>query len=99
MAGISAGRLLANKGDDSDALVEQATGQGMSVVIPPRKNRKEQRSYDKNLYRHTLSSRTRFCISSTGRASLRATLTPHHSWPPPTYAALYSGSLSRDDTI
>lgn len=25
-------------------------GQGMSVMIPPRKNRKEQRAYDKNIY-------------------------------------------------
>ena len=43
--------LLADKGYDSDAIVEQATAQSMSVVIPPRKNRKEQRSYDKHLYR------------------------------------------------
>ncbi|BBP00781.1 IS5 family transposase [Sulfuriferula nivalis] len=50
--GISAEHLLADKGYDSDAIVEQAIAQGMSVVIPPRKNRKEQRSYDKHLYRH-----------------------------------------------
>ena len=50
--GLSAEHLLADKGYDSDAIVEQATAQGMSVVIPPRKNRKEQRSYDKHLYRH-----------------------------------------------
>jgi transposase len=43
---------LADKGYDSDAIVEQATTQGMIPVIPPRKNRKEQRSYDKYLYRH-----------------------------------------------
>jgi transposase len=50
--GISAEYLLADKGYDSDAIVEQATTQGMIPVIPPRKNRKEQRSYDKYLYRH-----------------------------------------------
>jgi transposase len=50
--GISAEHLLADKGYDRDALVEQAKGQGMSVVIPPRKNRKEQRIYDKHIYRH-----------------------------------------------
>jgi transposase len=50
--GLSAGHLLADKGYDSDAIVEQATSQGMRVVIPPRKNRKEKRSYDKHLYRH-----------------------------------------------
>ena len=50
--GISAEHLLADKGYDSDAIVEQAAAQGMIAVIPPRKNRKEQRSYDKHLYRH-----------------------------------------------
>lgn len=48
---LSAEHLLADKGYDSDAIVEQAIDQGMSAVIPPRKNIKEQRSYDKHLYR------------------------------------------------
>jgi IS5 family transposase len=48
--GLSAEHLLADKGYDSDAIVEQATSQGMRVVIPPRKNRKEKRSYYKYLY-------------------------------------------------
>lgn len=43
---------MADKGYDSDVIVEQAAAQGMSGVIPSRKNRKEQRSYDKHLYRH-----------------------------------------------
>jgi len=43
---------LADKGYDSNALVEQTQEQGMQVVIPPRKNRKEPRSYDKHLYRY-----------------------------------------------
>ncbi|MBI4742096.1 MAG: transposase, partial [Betaproteobacteria bacterium] len=42
----------ADKGYGSDAIVEQAKGQGMSAVIPPRKNRKERRVYDKHIYRH-----------------------------------------------
>jgi transposase len=49
--GLSAAHLLADKGYDSDAIVEQARAQGMSPVIPPRKNRKVQREYDKDLYR------------------------------------------------
>ena len=49
--GISADHLLADKGYDSDAVVEQASKQGMKVHIPPRKNRKEQRQYDKHLYK------------------------------------------------
>jgi len=49
--GIDAEYLLADRGYDSDSLVAQATAQGMQAVIPPRKNRKVQRSYDKHLYR------------------------------------------------
>ena len=49
--GMDAGHLLADKGYDSDAIVEQARDQGMQAQIPPRKNRKEQRQYDKDLYR------------------------------------------------
>lgn len=50
--GLSAEHLLADRGYDSDAIVEQATKQGMNVVIPPRKNRKEPREYDAALYRY-----------------------------------------------
>lgn len=51
MAGIEADYLLADRGYDSDAIVEQAKQQGMKAVIPPKKNRKEQRHYDKDLYK------------------------------------------------
>ena len=47
--GLSAGHLIADKGYDSDALVAQAEQQGMRVVIPPRKNRKVLREYDRHL--------------------------------------------------
>jgi transposase len=49
--GITAEHLLADRGYDSDAIVEQAQRQGMKVQIPPRKNRKTLRSYDKHLYK------------------------------------------------
>jgi len=49
--GLAAGHLIADKGYDSDAIVEQARRQGMQPVISPRKNRKVQREYDKHLYR------------------------------------------------
>ncbi len=52
IADLDAQHLIADKGYDSDAIIEKATAQGMQTVIPPRKNRKEQRSYDKHLYRH-----------------------------------------------
>lgn len=43
--------LLADRGYDSDAIVAQAEEQGMEVVIPPRRNRKEPRDYDRALYK------------------------------------------------
>jgi transposase len=49
--GISAGYLLADKGYDSEAIIKQAQDQGMITVIPPRSNRKNQRIYDKELYK------------------------------------------------
>lgn len=49
--GIDADYLLADRGYDSDAIVEQAQAQGITAVIPPRKNRKTPRAYDKALYR------------------------------------------------
>jgi transposase len=48
---MNADHLIADKGYDSDAIVEQAGRQGMQAQIPPRKNRKVQRDYDKHLYR------------------------------------------------
>lgn len=50
--GLTAGHLIADKGYDSDAIVERAREQKMEPVIPPRKNRKEQRQYDSHLYKH-----------------------------------------------
>ena len=49
--GLTAEYLLADRGYDSDAIVEQAKKQGMEPVIPPRKNRKLLREYDKELYK------------------------------------------------
>ena len=49
--GIDAEYLLADRAYDSDAIVEKAENAGMTPVIPPRKNRKKQRDYDKYLYK------------------------------------------------
>jgi transposase len=49
--GINARYLFADRGYDSNAIVDYANNQGMVAVIPPRKNRKNQRYYDKNLYK------------------------------------------------
>ena len=49
--GINADHLIADKGYDTDAILEQATAQGMNAVIPPKKNRVTPRSYDEDLYK------------------------------------------------
>jgi transposase len=48
---LPAGYIVADKGYDSDALVEVITAQGSQAVIPPRSNRLKPRTYDRHLYR------------------------------------------------
>lgn len=48
---MTADHLIADQGYDSDVIVDQAKNQGMNAVIPPRKNRTNQRPYDENLYK------------------------------------------------
>ena len=43
--------LIADRGYDTNAIVESALQNDVIVVIPPKKNRKEQREYSKELYR------------------------------------------------
>jgi len=43
--------LLADRGYDTNAIVNAALAAGMQVVIPPKKNRKVQREYDEYLYK------------------------------------------------
>ncbi len=49
--GLDAQHLLADKGYDSDAIVAQAEANNIIAVIPPRRNRKQPREYDRDLYR------------------------------------------------
>jgi transposase len=49
--GIDARFLLADRGYDTNAILDAALASGMTAVIPPGKNRKEQRAYDKELYK------------------------------------------------
>ena len=49
--GFAAEFLLADKGYDSNAIIENAIAAGMKVVIPPKRNRKDQREHDKDLYK------------------------------------------------
>ena len=43
--------VLADKGYDSDAIVEHVEAMGAKAVIPPKRNRKVQREVDKTLYK------------------------------------------------
>jgi transposase len=49
--GFEASHLIADRGYDSDSIIEQAQTQGMQPEIPPKKNRKIQRIYDNDLYK------------------------------------------------
>jgi transposase len=42
---------LADRGYDTNDILAYAVSAGMEPVIPPKKNRKEQRDYDKYLYK------------------------------------------------
>ena len=49
--GISAETLLADRGYDTNDILAYALSAGMQAVIPPKKNRKEQREYGQYLYK------------------------------------------------
>ena len=49
--GIDADYLLADKGYDSDRIIEKAKERGMTPVIPPRCSRLTPRDYDSYLYK------------------------------------------------
>lgn len=49
--GFSTQAVVADKAYDADALLERINAQGAAAVIPPMVHRKEQRSYDRHLYR------------------------------------------------
>ena len=49
--GIFAECLLADRGYDSKKIIEKALSQHMNVVIPPKKNCRAQRDYDRYLYK------------------------------------------------
>lgn len=47
---VEAGAVIADKAYDADPLIERIAATGAEAVIPPRRNRTEQRAYDANLY-------------------------------------------------
>jgi len=51
IAGLPAAAVIADKGYDSDAVVEAIRGAGAEAVIPPRSNRTVKRAYDAERYK------------------------------------------------
>jgi transposase len=51
ISGLSAGFLLTDKAYDADAFINLALSQGSHVVIPPKSNRRDQRDYDRHIYK------------------------------------------------
>jgi len=49
--GIAHDILIADRGYDMDSIVENAVKNDVAVVIPPKKNRKNQRIYSREAYR------------------------------------------------
>jgi len=51
VANFEAEHVIADKGYDSNELVETIEASGAKAVIPPRSNRTKKREYDKHLYK------------------------------------------------
>jgi len=51
LEGLAAEQVIADKGYDGDKVLQIVHDQGGQAVIPPKRNRKVQRLYDKQLYR------------------------------------------------
>lgn len=51
LIGKQAQQLIADRGYDAEALIQQIEQQGAEPVIPPRKDRKQPRDYDRHTYK------------------------------------------------
>ncbi len=65
---VEPGAFLADKGYDSDALVETLESRGITPVIPSKANRREQRKTDFTLYRERNLVERFFCKLKQYRA-------------------------------
>ena len=48
---VETAHVIADRGYDSDGVLEKIEGLGAGAVVPPKSNRREQREYDKELYK------------------------------------------------
>ena len=51
LTGVKASHVIADKGYDTEGILDFVRGQGATAVIPPRSNRRVQREYDRELYK------------------------------------------------
>ena len=49
--GLKGDSLLADRAYDTQEILDQANSQDMKLALPPKKNRKQQRDYDKHPYK------------------------------------------------
>ena len=49
--GFNAESLLADRGYDTDEIIQTSFDKNMQVIIPPKASRKVQRKYDKHIYK------------------------------------------------
>jgi len=59
--GLTAEHVIADKAFDAQHIVDAIVKQGAVPVIPPRKNRRDQRAYDKHLYKERHLVECFFC--------------------------------------
>ena len=52
IADIASQFLLADRGYDTNEVVEKGISQGMEIVIPPKKKRKKKREYSQEIYKN-----------------------------------------------
>ena len=53
IADIASQFLLADRGYDTNEVVEKGISQGMEIVIPPKKKRKKKREYSQEIYKNS----------------------------------------------
>ena len=75
--GIDADYLLADRGYDTDNVIKQVTEAEIEIVIPPKKNRKKQRQYDKDIYENRHHVENTFLKLKSGEALQLVTLRNH----------------------
>ena len=98
--GFQAEYLLADRGYDTVPIIIKAADQGMTPVIPPRKNRKHLREYDKYLYKLRHLVENAFLLLKKWRGiATRYAKTPLRSPPLSRSVVLLFGSSFIDDTI